>query len=67
MVDCRWADTKTAAAVDADVPLGQEYALASGLIEITYRTGARVILPGTCTYNVRIAQRRLSLARAADG
>ena len=52
MVDCRWADTKTVTAVDADVPLGRQYALASGLIEIAYRGGARVILQGPCTYNV---------------
>ncbi|MBN1394911.1 MAG: hypothetical protein JW959_07805, partial [Pirellulales bacterium] len=33
-------------------PLGREYALASGLMEITYKSGARVILEGPCAYKV---------------
>ncbi|MBN1393450.1 MAG: NPCBM/NEW2 domain-containing protein, partial [Pirellulales bacterium] len=33
-------------------PLGREYALASGLMEITYKSGARVILEGPCAYQV---------------
>ena len=44
MVDCRWADPKTEAFTGARVPLGRKYALASGLMEITYDTGAKVIL-----------------------
>jgi hypothetical protein len=52
MVDCRWADPKTATVVDADVVLRREYALAGGLIEISYRSGAHVILQGPCTYSV---------------
>ena len=32
--------------------LGAEYQLASGLMEITYDTGAKVILQGPVTYSV---------------
>ena len=49
MVDCRWAGT----AFDSPgVPLGRKYELASGLMEITYDTGARVILQGPVKYEV---------------
>ena len=50
--DCQWADQKTGTFNYAYVPLGRKYALASGLMEITYDTGARVILQGPCTYTV---------------
>ena len=33
----------------AAVPLGRKYDLASGLMEITYQSGAKVILQGPCT------------------
>jgi hypothetical protein len=52
MVECRWADRKTETVPYAHVPLGRKYALASGLMEITYDNGARVILEGPCTYQV---------------
>ena len=52
MVDCQWADPKTGTIAYAYVPLGRKYALASGLMEITYDTGAKVILQGPCTYQV---------------
>jgi hypothetical protein len=52
IVDCRWADPKTEAFDRDDVPLGRRYALASGFIEITYDTGAKVILQGPCTFEV---------------
>jgi hypothetical protein len=52
MVNSRWADPATGTLVGAHVPLGRKYALASGMIEITYDTGARVILQGPCTYEV---------------
>jgi hypothetical protein len=52
MVDCQWADPKTGTVGHAYVPLGRTYALASGLMEVTYDSGARVILQGPCTYNV---------------
>ena len=34
------------------VSLGDQFALASGLMEITYDTGAKVILQGPVTYEV---------------
>ena len=37
------------------VPLGRKYALASGYMEITYDTGAKVILQGPATYEVESA------------
>jgi hypothetical protein len=52
MADCRWADPKTATVCYAYVPLGRKYSLASGLMEITYDMGARVIMQGPCTYQV---------------
>ena len=52
MIECRWADPKTGTVDYAYVPLGRKYALASGLMEITYDTGAKVILQGPCTYKV---------------
>jgi hypothetical protein len=55
MVDCKWADTDTKAFNGAHVPLGRRYALVSGLMEITYDTGAKVILQGPVTYEVKSA------------
>ena len=52
MVDAQWADAQTATVHGANVSLGRKYALASGLMEITYDTGARVILQGPVTYKV---------------
>jgi hypothetical protein len=52
MVDCAWSDPNTMAIVGAYVPLGRKYALASGLLEITYDTGAKVILQAPVTYEV---------------
>ncbi len=49
--ECQWTDTKSAP-VGRNVALGQAYALSSGLMEITYTTGAKVILQGPCTYEV---------------
>ena len=51
MADCRWSDSYTPP-VAAMVPLGYEYSLAAGLMEITYTSGAKVILQGPCTYEV---------------
>ena len=45
MVDCKWNG-------GSRVSLGQKYELASGLMEITYDTGAKVILQGPVTYSV---------------
>jgi len=52
MVDIKWADESTGALGGARVPLGRRYALASGRMEITYDTGAKVILQGPATYQV---------------
>jgi hypothetical protein len=53
MVECRWIDRKSETFEYAPVPVGRKYALASGLMEITYDSGARVILQGPCIYEVR--------------
>jgi len=52
MADVEWADKQTATLHGANVSLGRRYALASGLLEISYNTGAKVILQGPCTYKV---------------
>ena len=52
MLDVKWANEYTIAFGDTRVPLGRKYALASGLMEITYDTGAKVILQGPVTYEV---------------
>jgi hypothetical protein len=55
MVDRQWADESTATVNGARVPLGRKYDLASGLMEITYDTGAKVILQGPVTYGIESA------------
>ncbi len=50
VAECRWADPQDAP--PAAVSLGRRYELASGLVEIAYKTGARVILEGPCEYEV---------------
>ncbi len=52
MVDVQWSDPQTATVNRANVPLGRKYAIASGLMEISYDTGAKVILQGPVTYQV---------------
>ncbi len=52
MVDVKWADINTSTETGNGVPLGRKYALSSGLMEITYHTGAKVILQGPATYEV---------------
>lgn len=52
MVDCKWNNTDTTPTYKASVLLGQKYTLVSGLMEITYDTGATVILQGPVTYQV---------------
>jgi hypothetical protein len=56
MVDCRWANPNMKTFEESPVRLGQEYALTSGLLEITYDTGAKVILQGPVTYEVESAR-----------
>jgi hypothetical protein len=52
LVDCHWNDSRTAAYLGHRVAAGDEFALVSGLVEITYDTGAKVLLQGPVTYQV---------------
>ena len=52
MVDVRWSDVQTATVNGANVFRGRKYSLASGLMEISYQTGAKVLLQGPVTYEV---------------
>jgi hypothetical protein len=52
MVECRIAGQRPQAVHDANVLLGHRYVLDSGLMEITYTTGARVLLQGPVIYEV---------------
>jgi len=52
MVDCQWAEEATATSPGAAVALNRRYALKSGLMELTYDSGAKVILQGPCEYTV---------------
>ncbi len=47
---CQWADPKTAIQRGLLVPLGWKFAISSGLLEVTYPTGTRVIVQGPATY-----------------
>ena len=46
VIDCRWADPRTGEAEAAD----GKFALDSGILEITYKTGVQVILEGPAVY-----------------
>ncbi len=52
LADCRWVDPQDARFALAPVSLGRKYALSSGLMEISYQSGATVILQGPCTYEI---------------
>ena len=54
MVDVKWSDDPHYLPPPgfAHVSLGRKYILISGLLEITYDTGAKVILQGPCSYEV---------------
>ena len=52
LADCRWANRAGKVAEHDPVTLGRRYALASGFLEITYDTGAKVILEGPVVYAV---------------
>ncbi len=54
MVDVKWSDDPRYLPPPgfAHVPLGRKYILDSGLLEITYDSGAKVLLQGPCTYEV---------------
>jgi hypothetical protein len=55
MTECVWADPDTETFLGASVRLSRKVALMSGLIEITYDSGAKVLLQGPCTYEVKSA------------
>ena len=55
MVDCRWATKGLGIrdwGLETAVSLGDKFTLTSGLMEITYDTGAKVILQGPVMYEV---------------
>ncbi len=52
LIDVMWSDAQTATVHGANVSLGRKFALAAGLMEITYDSGATVILEGPVTYEV---------------
>jgi hypothetical protein len=57
VLDCQWSDpmgrspARPASAGD-EVPLGRKYALSAGFLEITYDSGAKVVLQGPAVYEV---------------
>ena len=66
MADCRWSkDGRPPYGYDG-VPVGRRFKLDSGLLEITYRTGAKVVLQGPVTYEVESADERFSVGGEAD-
>lgn len=54
-LDCSWADGSPVARDGDYVSIGRPFALDAGLLEITYETGAKVILQGPVTYAVASA------------
>jgi hypothetical protein len=52
LIECRWANPHEAPVGYDRITLGRKYDLVSGLMEISYNTGAKVILQGPCTYEV---------------
>jgi hypothetical protein len=55
MVNCTWRKSEGVVQQDSAVVLGQRIDLFSGLLEICYDTGAKVILEGPVTYEVESA------------
>lgn len=51
-LDCRWAVGQPAPAYLGDLIIGQWLRLESGLLEITYSSGAKIVLQGPATYEV---------------
>ena len=52
MADCKWSKDGRAPSGYDNVLVGRQFTLDSGLMEITYDTGAKVILQGPVTYKV---------------
>ena len=51
MSNCQWAHPSVAARAGDPVPLGRKYPLTAGLLEITYDSGAKVIVQGPAIYS----------------
>ena len=52
MIDCKWSKGGREPSGFDSVPIGRQFMLDSGLLEITYNAGAKVILQGPVTYEV---------------
>ncbi len=52
LADCRWPNDCRAPSGYDNILLGRQFKLDSGLVEITYNSGAKVILQGPCSYEV---------------
>ncbi len=52
LADCRWPKDCRAPSGYDNILLGRQLKLDSGLVEITYNSGAKVILQGPCSYEV---------------
>ena len=52
MKDCEWSDKNTPTILGAYILFDRKYALSAGLLEITYTSGARIIIEGPCEYTV---------------
>jgi hypothetical protein len=50
LADCKWAEPASATQLASSVCAGRKFALAAGFLEITYDSGAKVILEGPCAY-----------------
>ena len=51
MVNCQWADSNNTIEMGADVNVRRVFALASGILEITYENGAKVVLEGPALFS----------------
>ncbi|MEN6449906.1 MAG: LamG-like jellyroll fold domain-containing protein, partial [Thermoguttaceae bacterium] len=63
LANCRWANARDALTDATAVSQGRKCTLLSGMMEITYRSGARVILEGPCDYQVDPAGGYLRLGK----
>ncbi len=52
MIDCRWTNPRNQAIEGASLSVGEKIELAAGLLEVTYHSGAKVILEGPCSYSI---------------
>ena len=52
MLECRWENPRSAPVGFDSIVQDRKFALLAGLMEITYDTGAKVILQGPCKYQV---------------